>query len=115
MKSRNTVKSLFAGTLLALTSAAIQAHEIENQPTVTKIKFVGDTQFSGFCQAIVDNNIETLLSQAARVVGKVAPSRRGVIRVVTSEDGVTCNGKSLIEFSEEKDATDVYAYLIAQR
>ena len=103
-----------AVTLVSMSSFSY-AHETSTTHSIAKIKFTGDTEYSGFCKAIVENDVDTLLSQAARIVGKVAPSRRGVMRVVTSEAGVTCKGKSLLEFSEEKQANDVYAYLVAQR
>jgi len=115
MKSKHLVKPILLTSVLMLTSTVSQAHEVSSQATTTKVKFTGDTQFSGFCQAVVDDNVDILLNQAARVVGKIASSRRNVIKLMTSNAGVTCNGKSLIEFSEQKSANDVHVYLVAQR
>ena len=113
MQTKTLFKLACASVVLASASFTAQAHN-ETAPEQAAVKFVGDTQFSGFCQAVVENDLATLKNQTARNVGKVAASRRGVIRAVAGDQGVTCNGKSLIEFSEEKNAADVRAYLVAQ-
>ena len=78
------------------------------------IRFVGETQFAGFCKAIIDDDVRGLRSSLARNVGRIGVSQRDVLRMVTSEEGLTCNGSSLIEFSEERHADAVYEYLTSR-
>jgi hypothetical protein len=78
------------------------------------VRFVGETQFAGFCKAIINDDIKVLRSSLSRNVGRIGASQREVLRMVTSEEGLTCNGSSLIEFSVERDANAVYEYLTSR-
>ena len=78
------------------------------------IRFVGETQFAGFCIAIVNDDVRVLRSSLSRNVGRIGASQREVLRMVTSEEGLTCNGSSLIEFSVERDANAVHEYLTSR-
>ena len=51
------------------------------------VRFVGDTQFAGFCKAIVLDDVKVLRSSLSRNVGRIGASQREVLRLVTSEDG----------------------------
>ena len=104
------VAALSAGlAVTGLVHAEIQTAALEN------VKFIGDVRYAGYCKAILEDNVSAIRQVANRSVGEVAGSRRGVIRLVSSDNGVTCNGKNLVQFSLEKNATDVHAYLVAQR
>jgi len=78
------------------------------------VRFVGETQFAGFCKAVINDDIKVLRSSLSRNVGRIGASQREVLRMVTSEEGLTCNGSSLIEFSIERDATAVLEYLTSR-
>ncbi len=78
------------------------------------VRFVGDTQFAGFCKAIVLDDVKVLRSSLSRNVGRIGASQREVLRLVTSEDGLTCNGISLIDFAVERDAMAVREYLTSR-
>jgi hypothetical protein len=78
------------------------------------IRFVGETQFADFCKAIVNDDVRVLRSSLSRNVGRIGASQREVLRMVTSEEGLTCNGSSLIEFSVERDANAVHEYLTSR-
>ncbi|RDV27404.1 DUF3718 domain-containing protein [Alteromonas aestuariivivens] len=78
------------------------------------VRFVGDTRFSSFCKAVVMDDVRVLRSSLARNVGRIAASQREVLRMVTSEEGLTCNGASLIEFSVQRDASSVHEFLITR-
>ncbi len=112
MKNRNLMLTTAALSLLAISPFASAATE---QSLTESVKFTGDTKYASFCKAVLENSVSSIRQSAMRSVGEVAPSRRSVIRVVSADDGVTCNGKTLIEFSVEKNATDVHAFLVAQR
>lgn len=99
---------LIAATLVSL---GHQAHAAESQQPV---RFTGDTQFAGFCKAVVLDDVAVLRSSIHRSVGQVAASDRGVVRMALAEDGLTCNGTSLLEFSKQRNATEVHNFLMAQ-
>ncbi|MDM7859596.1 DUF3718 domain-containing protein [Alteromonas sp. ASW11-36] len=113
MKTLTTIAKVAALSVglgvTGLAQAELETAQLEN------VKFTGDVRYAGYCKAILENNVSAIRQFANRSVGEVAGSRRGVIRLVSSENGVTCNGKNLVEFSLEKNATDVHAFLVAQR
>lgn len=78
------------------------------------VRFVGETQFSGFCKAVVLDDVKVLRSNLARNVGRIGASQREVLRMVTAEDGLTCNGVNLIKFSADRDASSVHEYLTSR-
>ncbi len=58
--------------------------------------------------------VRVLRSSLSRNVGRIGASQREVLRMVTSEEGLTCNGSSLIEFSVERHADAVHEYLTSR-
>tara|TARA_B100002049_G_scaffold211120_1_gene173947 strand:+ start:170 stop:493 length:324 start_codon:yes stop_codon:yes gene_type:complete len=101
-------KTLLATSALLVLGQAVAA---DNQPVV---KYKGDTSFSGFCKAVVKDDVRILRSSIQRSVGNVAASDREVIRRITAKNGLTCNGSNLIEFSEKRNAKQVKSFLMAQ-
>jgi len=79
-----------------------------------EVRFVGETQFAGFCKAVLLDDVKILRSNLARNVGRIGASQREVLRLVTSENGLTCNGVDLIKFSVEREANTVYEYLTSR-
>tara|TARA_B100002049_G_C15916350_1_gene306145 strand:- start:120 stop:440 length:321 start_codon:yes stop_codon:yes gene_type:complete len=82
--------------------------------TDKEVRFVGDTQFASFCKAIVLDDVKVLRSSLARNVGRIGASQREVLRLVTAEGGLTCNGINLIDFSKERNASAVSEYLTSR-
>lgn len=79
-----------------------------------EVRFEGDKKFAGFCKAAVKDDVRILRSTLARNVGSVGASQREVLRLVTAEGGMTCNGENLVKFAKERNADAVVEY-IAQR
>ena len=96
-----------SATLLSVCSANAAAPQKD-------VRFVGETQFAGFCKAIINDDIKVLRSSLSRNVGRIGASQREVLRLVTSEEGLTCNGSSLIECSVERHADAVHEYLTSR-
>ena len=76
-----------------------------------EVRFVGDVNYSTFCKAAVEDNVTMLKRALTQKVGDVAPSRRAVLKKLVAEDGMSCDGFSLVEFSKQRGAQDVYAFL----
>lgn len=104
------IKSTIAAAVLALTGVSAASADV----TADSVRFVGDTEYSGFCKAVVKDDVRLLRSSVSRNVGLIGSSQREVLRVVSAKDGVTCNGVSLVEFSESRDASNVYQFLTSR-
>lgn len=76
-----------------------------------RFAFKGDLEYSGFCKAIVNDNLPLLKRNMSRKVGELGSSRKDVLSRLVAQDGMTCNGVDLIKFSRERKALEVYAYL----
>lgn len=77
-------------------------------------RFAGDMEYSSFCKAVVENDLDLFKRTISNKVGTLAGSRKDVVRKLVSEDGMTCNGANLVEFSMQREASDVHAYLTEQ-
>ena len=108
MKLAKTVKVLAATATVAFSINASAAAPQKD------VRFVGETQFAGFCKAVINDDVRVLRSSLSRNVGRIGASQREVLRLVTSEDGLTCNGISLIDFAVERDASAVREYLTSR-
>tara|TARA_Y100000296_G_scaffold48247_1_gene55278 strand:- start:163 stop:492 length:330 start_codon:yes stop_codon:yes gene_type:complete len=108
MKRMNLLNAATAAAIMVL-SINVSAAEPEKA-----IRFTGETQFAGFCKAVVNDDVRVLRSSLSRNVGRIGASQREVLRLVTADEGLTCNGSSLIEFSVERDASAVYEYLTSR-
>ena len=99
---------VFLSTLVMTASVAAKDVTEEN------IRFIGDKAFAGFCKAAVLDDVRVLRANLARNVGLIGGSERDVLRQVIANSGVTCNGKSLVEFSEMRNAQEVRDYLLSR-
>ena len=77
-------------------------------------RFIGDTQFAGFCKAVATDDVRALRVNLSRNVGRIAATEREVLRMVTAEDGLTCNGENLVDFSVQREASDVHEFLTSR-
>lgn len=96
--------------ILAISAFTANAH-IKFDDTY---RFSGDREYSGFCKAVVTNDVDMLKRSVSRKVGNVASSRKNVLRKLLSADGMKCNGIDLIKFAKQREASEVYAYLTEQ-
>ncbi|WP_252728046.1 DUF3718 domain-containing protein [Alteromonas sp. C1M14] len=103
------MKALTKTFIAALAAAAAVA-----PVTAKDYRFIGDTQFAGFCKAVATDDVRALRANLSRNVGRIAATEREVLRMLTAQDGLTCNGANLIEFSVQRDASAVHDFLIAR-
>ena len=75
-----------------------------------KVKYSGDLDYSAFCDAVVNDDVNILKHSVSRKVGVIASSKKEVIQKLMATDGMTCNGLDLITFAEQRNATEVYKY-----
>ncbi|NCP65079.1 MAG: DUF3718 domain-containing protein [Paraglaciecola sp.] len=98
---------IYLATLLAMSAFAAHAH----MESTLSYKFKGDQAYSNFCKAVLTDDVDLLKRSIRSKVGDVATSRKEVLRKLISTDGMTCNDISLVEFSKQREAKEVYAYL----
>lgn len=92
---------------LALSAFAANGH----MKSDSAYRFAGDREYSGFCKAVVTDDVNMLKRSIKSKVGLVAASRKDVLRKLISDDGMKCNGIDLVTFSKQREASEVYAYL----
>ncbi|WP_158965998.1 DUF3718 domain-containing protein [Paraglaciecola sp. L3A3] len=97
--------------LIAVTVALCAFNANAAMESKSKVKFKGDTAYSSFCEAVVADDVKMLNKSFRRKIGELAGSKSGVMQLITSEQGVKCNGASLSEFSKKREATKVSAFL----
>ena len=103
---KNSVKAILASTLMVV--AASSAHAADS---AKEARYVGDVAFANFCKAAVLDDVRILRSSISRQVGRIGVSEKQVVRLVTADKGLTCNGESLVNFSKRRDAKEVYSFL----
>ncbi|WP_340678146.1 hypothetical protein [Paraglaciecola sp.] len=79
--------------------------------SVKNVKYVGDTEFASFCKAAVTNDVSLFKRAVSRQVGVLASSKQKVLELVLDANNVSCAGKGLTEFSENRQATDVVNFI----
>jgi hypothetical protein len=105
------MKAMMKSTLIAGVAVSLMSTAALADSPADGVRFIGDTQFASFCKAVVKDDIRLLRSSVARSVGVIGVSQRDVLRLVTTDNGVTCNGISLIDFSKQRHANSVYHYI----
>ena len=101
-----SVNAILTSTLMVVAASSAQA-----AGNFKEARYVGDTAFANFCKAAVNDDVRILRSSINRQVGKIGVSEKQVIRLVTGDNGLTCNGESLLNFSKQRDAKEVYSFL----
>ena len=98
------------GMLLVCACVQVNAGTKESQ----KYRFVGDVFYAGYCQAVLEDNVELMESKIHSHVGKVASTPKAVAKAILAHNGITCDGMDLVSFSKQSHATEIYAYLRAK-
>jgi phosphoribulokinase len=100
------MKKILLISTLALAMSASAAEE-----TISSVTFSGDLDYSGFCKAVVNDDVNLLKRNIRSKVGVVAINEKGVLRRLVDENGMTCNGEDLVSFSIQRHSPDIQAYL----
>ncbi|MCV2884432.1 hypothetical protein OE749_06975 [Aestuariibacter sp. AA17] len=101
---KNVMLSIALATLF---SASAQA-DIQSPK---KVRFVGDVAYAGFCKAVVNDNVDLFKRSVRRFVGPLGGTKEEVLARVLRNDNVTCSGEGIKDFANQRNATDVVAYI----
>ena len=101
------MKKLLVSVVVATASLSFNADAALNN--AKNVKFVGDTDFASFCQAAVNDDLSLFKRSVAQQVGVFTSSKQRTLGLVL--ENVSCNGKSIEEFSETRQATTVIDFI----
>ncbi|MDP5030222.1 MAG: hypothetical protein NWQ54_10905 [Paraglaciecola sp.] len=101
------MKKLLVSVVVAAASLSFNATAALD--SAKKVKFVGDTEFASFCKAAVNNDASLFKRAVSKQVGVFANSRQRALDLVL--ENVSCDGKSIAEFSETRQATNVIDFI----
>ncbi|MCC2617328.1 hypothetical protein LJ739_13830 [Aestuariibacter halophilus] len=100
-------KVMLPTAMLALgLTLSVQASVQDNN-----IKYVGDTHYAGFCKAVVTDNVVLFKRAINRFVGTLGGSQKDVLQRVLENNSVTCAGEGLKDFSNQRNAMQVAAFI----
>ena len=108
MKIKNLIKVIATVSLCvsATAGAALNTDKSEKD-----YLFKGDVEYATFCEAVLNDDLSLLKTSIRHQLGDVASSKRSALRILLSDNGVKCDGENLVEFSIQREASNVYAYL----
>ena len=91
----------------ALTSSYAAASDVYNK----ELEFVGNLELASFCKAVARDDVSLLRRSFSNKVGVFATSKTGVYEILLNKENLSCNGKGIKEFSQERNAEQVLSYL----
>ena len=97
--------------LTAIAAMVFGSQAIAHEAHDTQFVFQGDKSYASFCRAVTEDNVKLIHNSFRNKVGIVATNKKEVFRKLMDSDNLTCNGKGLVEFSKQYDASGVLAYL----
>ena len=74
-------------------------------------KFVGDTEFAGLCEAVINDDLGQFKKSVAKQAGAMGSSKARTLEVLLNDNNVQCGGQGLVAFSQARSANNVLNYL----
>lgn len=102
------MKKLVLATLLSVTVSASATAAMKSQ---SNFKFVGDTEYAGFCKAVLNDNVTLFKRSVKRFVGPLGATKQDVLNRVLNSNNVQCAGIGIVEFSQQRSANKVAQYI----
>lgn len=103
------MKKLLLSVVVA--TACLSVNATAAMQGTKQFKFVGDTEFAGFCEAIVMNDLELFKKNIAKQAAVMGISRRQTLNAVMDPRTVTCADSGLLSFAQQRNATEVLALI----
>ena len=92
----------------------LSAKKAEAVPT-KRFSFIDDTQYTSFCKAVITNNVNLFKRAVRTQIGFLATNRKDVLEIVLDTNNVQCAGVGIVEFSEQRNATEVVEFISNKR
>lgn len=97
--------------LIGLSMALCALNASAKLVSADKVKYAGDLDYKNFCEAVIKDDVNLLKRSVRNKVGLVASSDYAVLKKLTADNGMQCNGVDLMSFSEQRKASQVFNYL----
>ncbi|MBU3004848.1 DUF3718 domain-containing protein [Paraglaciecola arctica] len=101
--------------LIALSMVLCTLNATAKLGSTDKVKYAGDLAYANFCEAVVKDDVNMLKKSVRSKIGVVARSNQSVLKKLTAENGMSCNGVDLLSFSEQRNASKVFDYLTSTK
>ncbi|MFT5838106.1 MAG: hypothetical protein ACI9UT_000597 [Flavobacteriales bacterium] len=101
--------------LIALSMALCVMNASAKLGSPAKVKYAGDLDYKNFCEAVVNDDVNMLKRSIRQKIGVLASNNQGVLKHLTAEGGMECNGFDLVSFSEQRKAANVSKYLAKKK
>jgi hypothetical protein len=102
------MKKLIIASILA---SAVSMSANASMESKTNFKFTGDTEFAGFCKAVLNDNVSLFKRSIRGFVGPLGATRQDVLKRVLKNENVSCAGQGLVEFTKQRDAKQVAEFI----
>lgn len=73
-------------------------------------KFIGDTEYAGFCKAAATDNLTLFKITLNKQLGFLGSSKAQVLDKVLDKNNFQCAGMGIAEFSKQRNATTLIAF-----
>ncbi|MFQ3219347.1 MAG: hypothetical protein ACI8R9_001643 [Paraglaciecola sp.] len=76
-----------------------------------QFKFVGDTQYAGFCEAVITDNVDLFKKSLAQHKRILSGNKSGLSDTVWAAKKISCSEQNLVSFSQQRNATNILAFI----
>jgi hypothetical protein len=97
--------------LTTICAATLSLNASASLKSANNFKFVGDTQYAGFCEAAATNDLDLFKKNVKQHGFRLSASKDKMIALLASGDHFQCANQNLVEFSESRGSQDVVDYL----
>ena len=97
--------------LTTICAATLSLNASASLKSANNFKFVGDTQYAGFCEAAATNDLDLFKKNVKQHGFRLSASKDKMIALLASGDHFQCANQNLVEFSESRGSQDVVEYL----
>ncbi|MFT6777581.1 MAG: hypothetical protein ACJAV1_001500 [Paraglaciecola sp.] len=97
--------------LIALSMVLCAMNASAKLSSPANVKYAGDLDYKKFCEAVVKDDVNMFKRSVRKKIGVLANNNQSVLKHLTAQDGMECNGVDLMSFSQQRKASNVYKYL----
>ncbi|MFT6897967.1 MAG: hypothetical protein ACJA13_002381 [Paraglaciecola sp.] len=103
------MKKLLLSVVVATACFSLNANA--TMQDAKQFKFVGDTQYSGFCEAVITDNVDLFKNNIVQLKHLLSGNKREVLETVLKAKTISCSEQNLVSFSQQRNATNILAFI----
>lgn len=105
------MKKLLLSVVVATACACFSLNAVAAMQGGKQFKLVGDTEFAGFCKAIVRNNVDLFKKNVAQQTGALTVTKSQTLDAVLDAMISSCADQDLVTFSQERNPPKVLSLI----